>query len=153
MTLPVTRVADQRAIARRTRGINALMQKLRTIAPWLQDTDLPVLRGFAELEWLARRVFALLKDEGILSPKTNDAKKLLSEYRSLRTAQAALASQLGLTPVARKALVSGGKEGGFDLLNAIAEHDREEVVVQDNVKDNNEDVKDNNEDNETKPED
>jgi hypothetical protein len=47
MTLPITRVADQRLVYRRTRGINALMQKLREAAPWLQETDLPVLRGFA----------------------------------------------------------------------------------------------------------
>lgn len=114
MTLPVTRVSNQKAIARRTRGINALMAKLRTIAPWLQDTDLPVLRGFAELEWLARRVFALLKEEGILSPKTNDVKKLVSEYRSLRSAQASIASQLGLTPMARRELTTKLADG-FDF--------------------------------------
>ena len=129
MTLPITKVAKQQLTSKRVRGINALQQKLRTVAPWLQDSDLPVLRGFAELEWLARRVFALLREEGLLNDK-RDAKKLLSEYRSLRTAQATLASQLGLTPVARKALVSGGKEGGFDLLNAIAEADRGETVVE-----------------------
>jgi hypothetical protein len=137
MTFPLvkTSMTKSEAVRRRTRGVNAMMLRLRTFAPWLQDSDLPVLRGFAELEYLARRVFTLLREEGLLNDK-RDARKLLSEYRSLRTAQAALASQLGLTPVARKALVSGGKEGGFDLLNAIAEHDAEEVET--DAKGNNE---------------
>jgi hypothetical protein len=60
----------------------------------------------------------------------------------LRTAQATIAAQLGLTPVARKALISGGKEGGFDLLSAIAEA-AEEVVVEADVKGNNETKPDN----------
>jgi hypothetical protein len=121
MTLPLvkTSMTKSEAVKRRTRGVVALMQRMRTIAPWLQDSDLPVLRGFAELEYLARRVFTLLREEGLLNDK-RDAKRLLSEYRSLRTAQAGIAAQLGLTPVARRELTSKQADG-FDFAIEMTE--------------------------------
>ncbi len=43
MNLPLTKVARQtsEAVKRRTRGVQALTIKLRTIAPWLSESDLP----------------------------------------------------------------------------------------------------------------
>jgi hypothetical protein len=105
-----------------------MVQRLRTIAPWLNDSDLPVLRAFAELEYLSRRVFALLREEGLVSPKTGDARKLLGEYRSLRTAQRSIADSLGLTPMARKELTSKDA-GGLDFAVEMTKAMDAEVVT------------------------
>lgn len=114
--LPLSKISrtQGRLVSRRARGVKALMQQLQTIAPWLQESDLPVLRGFAELEYLARRVFALIREGGILTDK-GDGKRLLDQYRSLRATQAQIAAALGLTPMARRELTSKG-EGGFDFV-------------------------------------
>jgi hypothetical protein len=134
---------SQSAMVARARKVQRLVARMKQTMPWLRDSDIPSCRAWAELEILGASIFGVLMQQGLFDAK-GEGKQLLDKHRAIRQTQLRYAETLGMTPVARKALVSGGKEGGFDLLNAIAEHDREEVVVQDSVKDNNED-------NETKP--
>lgn len=101
-------------VGNRSRSARALAERLREIAPWFADTDAPMLRAFCELELIARRMFALIRKDGFLNAK-GEVRKLVSEYRAIRSAQKSLADSLGLTPLARRELTSTDNDKGFDF--------------------------------------
>jgi phage terminase small subunit len=69
------------------------------------------------MEILATVVYGRLRDEGLTTP-AGEPRKLLAEYRAIRSAQLAIARELGLTPAARRTLASTGKT--FDLAAEFA---------------------------------
>jgi phage terminase small subunit len=61
------------------------------------------------MEILATVAYGRLRDEGLTTPG-GEPRKLLAEYRAIRSAQLAIARELGLTPAARRQLVGSGKQ-------------------------------------------
>jgi hypothetical protein len=100
----------------RDRKVRRLMAKLRGACAWLQPSDEPAARGWAELEILASTVFADLMTHGLKNAK-DEPRRLLADYRGLRGLQLQYAKELGLTPQARAEL--GIK--ALDLLDASPE--------------------------------
>jgi hypothetical protein len=87
----------------RDRKVTRLAQKLRTAMPWLEPSDEPAVRAWAQLEILGTLAFAELRANGITAGN-GEPRRLLAEFRQLRTAQLAYERQLGMTPTARMML-------------------------------------------------
>ena len=88
----------------RDRRARRLTEKIRSFCPWLKDSDTPTVRAYAEMEVLTSQLYAALRHAGVLSPDQQGARRLLDDYRRMRTMQLAYAQALGLTPAARRAL-------------------------------------------------
>ena len=99
----------------------ALVEQLYKVMPWLEEVDYPHAYAWAELEFLALRVWAVLDEQGVINSK-GDARRLLDDHRKLRATQNQLAAQLGMTPASRasiRAIASKDKE--FDLVAEMAQ--------------------------------
>ena len=95
----------------RDRSVQRLVSKLRQALPWLTPSDLPAARAWCEIEVLGRLVFHELRVNGIVTGQ-GEPRRLLSEYRQLRSAQLGYARELAMTPQARRALgLDPGREG------------------------------------------
>jgi hypothetical protein len=116
------------ALEVRARRVGRLVRRMRVAMPWLQDSDIPTCKGWAELEILGATIFAALMTG--LSNDKGEPRALIDKHRSIRAVQLQYARELGMTPAARKALIDRGK-GGFDLVGALAENADEEVIPAD----------------------
>jgi phage terminase small subunit len=112
-------VALKKGIAVRDRRVYRLLGKMRALSPWLSESDGPACRAWAEMEILATVAYGRLRDEG-LTTLSGEPRKLLAEYRAIRSAQLAIARELGLTPAARRQLAGSGKV--TDLAELLAAH-------------------------------
>jgi hypothetical protein len=110
----------------RSRKVRILVQKMRASMHWLEDSDLPACRAWAELEILGSTAFAELQMNGI----TNDAgepRRLLTDYRQIRQAQLAYERELGMTPAARIAIKATGTRAALDLAARMAQSEVDDV--------------------------
>lgn len=87
--------------------------------PWLEASDLPACRAWAELEILSASVFTALTTDGFANAE-GEPRKLLTEYRQLRQAQLAYERELGMTPAARMAIKATGTSAAVDLAAQLA---------------------------------
>lgn len=98
-------VRSPNGVRLRDRSVQRLVRKMQKLMPWLQPSDYPAMRAFAELEILSATVFAELKRGGVLN-KDGEGRRLLNDYRQLRLAQLAHQRELGMTPSSRVALAA-----------------------------------------------
>lgn len=117
----------------RHRRIRRLVEKMRVTMIWLEPSDLPAARAWAELEILGANVFAELAANGVTNPQ-GEPRRLLTELRQLRQAQLAYARELGMTPAARMAIKANGTRAAVDLAAAMASVGEQEVEEEPNVK-------------------
>lgn len=89
---------------------------------WLEESDLPACRAWAELEILSASVFTALTADGLLNAD-GEPRKLLTEFRQLRQSQLAYERELGMTPAARMAIKANGTRAAFDLAGTMASLD------------------------------
>src|SRR2546422_7307111 len=88
----------------RDRKVGRLVHKLQVVMPWLATADEPACRAWAQLEVLATLAFAELRTNGLTTPR-GEPRRMLDEYRKLRTAQLRYQHALGMTPQARNELL------------------------------------------------
>jgi hypothetical protein len=94
---------------------------MRAVMPWLDPSDEPTCRVWAELEILGAGMFVELTANGIVTEK-GEPRRLLTEFRQLRTAQFSFERELGMTPAARMTLqVGDSRSRALDLTAQIAE--------------------------------
>ena len=98
----------------RDKKTERLARKVRSVLTWLEPSDFPAVRAWAELEVLATQVFAVLLADSVVNA-AGEGKRLLDDYRKLRLAQAVYSRELGMTPAARMALKATGTRTAFDL--------------------------------------
>src|ERR1035437_3250315 len=98
----------------RDKKVERLARKVRDALPWLEPSDFPAVRAWAEFEYLAGQVYAALRAGSVINAK-GEARRLLDDYRKLRLAQAVLSRELGMTPASRMALKATGTRTAFDL--------------------------------------
>jgi hypothetical protein len=72
------------------------------------------VRGWSQLEVLADQAFAVLRVAGITSNGT-EPRRLLTDFRQLKTAQLAYAQALGMSPAARLQIQVAGEDKALDL--------------------------------------
>jgi hypothetical protein len=95
---------------------------MRAVMPWLDDSDIPAARAWAELEILGATAFADLIKRGMTTDK-GEPRRLLAEYRQLRQAQLGYERDLGMTPASRMSLRVGDSKarsldrGGKDAMS------------------------------------
>jgi len=104
----------------RDRKATRLMRRCQVAMPWLQPSDMPTLRGWAQVQILADQVYAILRAAGPVK-KDGEARRLLHDFRQLRLAQLQHERELGMTPSARAALKTSGTREPFDLISAFAQ--------------------------------
>ena len=103
----------------RHRRVRRLVQKMLTVMPWIEPSDIPSARAWAELEILGANVFAELIANGVTN-REGEQRRLLTELRQLRQVQLAYARELGMTPAARMAIKANGTRAAVDLAAAMA---------------------------------
>jgi hypothetical protein len=103
----------------RHRKVRRLVQKMGALMPWLEASDIPCARAWAELEILGANVFAELIRNGV-SNQEGEPRRLLTELRQLRQTQLAYERELGLTPSARVAIKASGTKAALDLVAMMA---------------------------------
>jgi hypothetical protein len=97
---------------------------MRVAMPWIDDSDAPACRAWAQLEILSDQAYAVLRTVGILN-REGEPRRLLTDIRQLRQAQLAYARELGMTPAARMAIKANGTKAALDLAAAMAAGDTE----------------------------
>src|SRR5216684_6138221 len=85
-------VRAQPGLKLRDKKVERLVRKMRTVMHWLEPSDLPACRAWAEFEYLAGQVYAVLRAMGVVNTK-GEARRLLDEFRKLRLAQAVFARE------------------------------------------------------------
>jgi len=123
-------VKSKNGIKLRDLAVRRLVRKLRIACPWLEDSDAPACRGWAQLEVLASKVYAELRDHGFLGAE-GEPRKLLSEFRQIRQAQLSYERELGMTPAARMTIKASGTRAALDLAAEFAKMDVEQTEVRD----------------------
>src|SRR5208282_1777611 len=103
----------------RHRKVRRLVEKMRAAMPWLEPSDLPACRAWAELEILGANAFSELLTAGLLNTE-GEPRRLLTDYRQLRQVQLSYERELGMTPAARMAIKASGTKAALDLAAAMA---------------------------------
>ncbi len=93
------------------------MRDVKLAAPWLEIADLPLIKRFAELQVIIGRLYFEIHLNGAFDNK-RQPRFVLDTYRRMILAQAAIARELGLSPLARKQLSLAAQ--GDDLAAAMA---------------------------------
>jgi hypothetical protein len=119
-------VRAQPGLKLRDKKVERLARKMRAVMPWLEPSDMPAARAWAELEYLAGQVYAALRGFGVLN-REGEARRLLDDYRKLRQTQVVLARELGMTPAARMAIKANGTKAALDLAAAMATAEDTEI--------------------------
>jgi hypothetical protein len=110
--------ASKNVLGPRSQRIRYLVRLLRKRMPWLEESDLPACRAWAELEILGAIVFTELASNGPLTPE-REGRRLLDDYRRMRSTQLLYEKELGMTPAARMAIKASGTRAAFDLAAAM----------------------------------
>jgi hypothetical protein len=111
-------VRAQVGLRLRDKKVERLARKMRQTMPWLQPSDWPVCRAWAEMEFLAGQVYAALRGFGVLNNQ-GEVRRLFHDYRAMRQTQAVLSNQLGMTPLARASLKASTDSAAFDLAEPV----------------------------------
>ena len=112
----------------RHRKVRRLVEKMRTAMPWLETSDLPACRAWAELEILGANAFSELLTMGLLNAK-GEPRRLLTDYRQLRQVQLSYERELGMTPAARMTIKASGTKAALDLAAAMANSEDNDLSV------------------------
>jgi hypothetical protein len=122
-------VRAQAGLRLRDKKVERLARKMRAVMPWIEPSDWPACRAWAEMEFLASQVYAALRGFGVLN-RAGEARRLLGDYRMLRQTQVVLSRELGMTPAARMAIKASGGRAPLDLAAAMAHGEVEDVETE-----------------------
>ncbi len=110
---------SESALRIRAERVRRLVARMRKEMPWIQASDLPAMKGWAELEILSATCFAWLTKMNVINGQ-GEPRRLLSEHRQLKLAQLAFEKELGMTPAARMAIKANQTNAALDIVGAIA---------------------------------
>ena len=109
----------------RHRRVKRLVDKAYMECPWLQRSDLPTVRSWAETVVLKAVCFAVLQQSNVyrVDLVSGDVmgKRLLLDWSRLSSLELAYAKELGFTPAARASLGLDIAKGKF-FKERLAEH-------------------------------
>jgi hypothetical protein len=99
--------------------VQLFVEKIQDVMPEIADDRFYVtLYAWCELEIVALRSYAALKD-GVTNDQTGDSRRLVNDWRQLRSTQLAFSRELGLTPASLASIrailnQSNGRDGLAD---------------------------------------
>ena len=103
------------------RRTSRLAMKVWDTLPWLQPTDEPAVRAWAQAEILVTELYACLLTEGVVGGEGR-VTGLLAEWRRTQEFKLRLEWELGMTPASRASLgVDVARGRALDLAAEIAE--------------------------------
>jgi hypothetical protein len=104
-----------------SRRTSRLSAKVWATLPWLEATDEPAVRAWAQAEILSTELYACLMNEGVVAADGR-VTGLLGEWRRTKELQLRLERELGMTPASRASLgVDVARGRAIDLAAEIAE--------------------------------
>lgn len=112
------------ALQVRAERVRRLVVRMRKTMPWLEPSDTPAARAWAELEILGAHAFAELEKNGLLNAN-GDPRRLFTDLLRLRQVQVTYARELGMTPAARVALKAHAADVALDIVGRFARGDVE----------------------------
>jgi hypothetical protein len=107
-------VRSKNGIRLRDRKVQRLVRSMRIAMPWLEESDVPACRAWAQLEILADTAYTMLGRLSLVNQE-DEPRRLLADYRQLRQAQLAFARELGMTPAARMNLRATNAHVALDV--------------------------------------
>jgi hypothetical protein len=117
-------VKASRGLVLRDKKVTRLTRRMRNIVPWLEDSDAPACRRWAELEVLIGQAYAALRTRGLFDAEGN-LRRLAEDYRKLVMAQAVWSRELGLTPASKVAIKANSTSAALDLAGRFAVQDED----------------------------
>jgi hypothetical protein len=113
----------------RDRKTSRMVEKMRSVMPWLEDSDVPACRAWAQLEIMADTCHAILRRAGVTNTQ-GEPRRLLQDFTRLRSIQLQYAKELAMTPASRMAIKANGTRAPLDLALAMQQGAEEEEVVE-----------------------
>jgi len=104
-------------VTKRSIAVQRYLRDLKLAAPWLELADMPLARRFCELQVLIAALFFEIRSNGMFDTK-KQPRFVLETYRRAVLAQAAVARELGLSPLSRRQLALSAT--GEDLAALLA---------------------------------
>jgi phage terminase small subunit len=104
----------------KTKRSIAVMRYTRLVmlaAPWLDAADSAMVRRFSELQVVIANLFSEMRENGLFD-KAKQPRLVIDTWRRCVQTQAAIAKELGLSPLARKQLALAAQTD--DLAAAMA---------------------------------
>lgn len=116
--------SSARAVRLRNARTQRTVRRMQKLMPWIEPSDMPAVRAWAELELIGACVFDELMQRGLFTqPRKGKpggaVSPLLAELRNIRRAQLQFEQALGMTPMSRQMLRTSGRPA-FDLVAAFA---------------------------------
>jgi hypothetical protein len=102
----------------RDNRIRLMARRVKAALPWVEAADMPSIRTWCELEYMASAAYIELRDHGMLT-SAGHARDLVNVYTRLRRVQLQYERELGMTPRAR-AQLKLDKRDAFDLAAHLA---------------------------------
>src|ERR1700719_2401474 len=69
---------------RRDQRMRGIMNSVKRRMPWLEDSDMPTLRSWAELESVSRELYDRLRSEGV-ARDDGEPRATLDAFRKIKT--------------------------------------------------------------------
>jgi hypothetical protein len=101
--------------------VESIVRRMRRVAPWLKDSDVPVCQTWARLEVLIGIGYAALTKGNAYFDKNGDTRRLLADVRSLINSQLLYSKELGLTPAALVNIRANSTNAALDLAGVAAQ--------------------------------
>jgi phage terminase small subunit len=91
-----------RAVKLRSRRVRPMVKRIRDACPWIENSDLPTLRGYCDLELIGAALMADILENGVLQEGV--PRPIIDAVMRVRRTQLGYASALGLSPAARQSI-------------------------------------------------
>lgn len=113
-------VRSPKGLARRAALAQSIVLRMRKRMPWLELSDLPVARQWADLEVLRNAIVTVLEQDGVMN-KAGVPHRLLTELRWITNSQLSYSRDLGMTPASRAEIRANNTDAALDIVGLAAQ--------------------------------
>jgi hypothetical protein len=114
-------ITSASALKRRAWKVSRLVQAMRVQMPWLQQSDLPVLRSWCEHEIIGSAIFTDLMEQGIRDAMGEPRSRLIEAWKGVRGSQLRYSTALGLSPLARASISAAADGVAIDIAQHLTD--------------------------------
>jgi hypothetical protein len=125
-------VRAENGLRLRDRKIGHLVEKMRSVMPWLEESDIPACRAWAQCEVMVDMTYAILRKVSIINAQ-GEPRRLLADFVRLRNFQLQYAREPAMTPAAKIAIKVNGQRAPLDLALARSQGETEDIETVEGV--------------------